>query len=47
MIFDGHERLAEKRKVGGSTPPLPTNQLATSGPVNSPNVSRRWACSAL
>jgi len=30
-VFLTHERQAEMRKVGGSTPPLTTSQLATAG----------------
>jgi len=37
----------EKRKVGGSTPPLTTSQLATSEPVTRLNVSCCGICSAL
>jgi hypothetical protein len=40
------ELPSEKRKVGSSTPPLTTNQLATRGPVTRPNISCRWICSA-
>jgi hypothetical protein len=36
----------EKRKVGGSTPPLTTSQLATRKPVTRHNVSHRWICVA-
>ena len=36
----------EKRKVGGSTPPLTTTQLATYGPVTRPNVLCCWIYSA-
>ena len=39
--------LPEKRKVGGSTPPLTTTQLTTDGPVTRPNVLCCWICSAL
>jgi hypothetical protein len=46
MIFDSHERQAEKRKVGGSTPPLTTSQLTSYGPVTRPSVVRRWIYSA-
>jgi hypothetical protein len=35
----------EKRKVGGSTPPLTTSQLAVCGPVTRLKVSHRWICS--
>jgi hypothetical protein len=42
----GLAKPPEKRKVGGSTPPLTTSQLATCGPVTRLNVSRRWICSA-
>ena len=38
--------LPEKRKVGGSTPPLTTSQLATHGPVARLNVFCCWICSA-
>jgi hypothetical protein len=37
----------EKRKVGGSTLPLTTNQLATCAAVIRPNVFCCWICSAL
>jgi hypothetical protein len=36
----------EKRKVGGSTPPLTTSQLATCGSVTRKNVFCRLICSA-
>ncbi len=36
----------EKRKVGGSTPPLTTSQPAACEPVNRLNVSHRWTRSA-
>jgi hypothetical protein len=37
--------LLEKRKVGGSIPPLTTSQPATCGPVTRPNVTCYWTCS--
>jgi hypothetical protein len=47
MGIPGLAKPAEKRKVGGSTPPLTTSQLAACEPVARPNASRYWFCSAL
>jgi hypothetical protein len=47
LQFGWHVRQPEKRKVGGSTPPLTTSQLSTHRPVTRPNVSRCWICSTL
>src|SRR5262249_18497362 len=45
VIFDSRARHAEKRKLGGSTPPLITRQLATCGLVTRPNVIGCLICS--